>query len=46
MANKSSSTLEDYAHWNEEAAIIKAHEDFYVDYYDEPNDWDDDWYDD
>lgn len=39
----SASTNEDYAHFNEEASIVKSHEDRYADYYaDEPGD---DFYD-
>lgn len=41
MPNEITSTLEDYAHWNEDAAYIKAQEDRWVDYYDEP--YDDDY---
>lgn len=37
------SSLDDYSHWNEEAPIIKALEDRYSDYYNEP-DYDDDPY--
>ena len=38
MSNEISSTLEDYAHWNEDAAYIKAQEDRWADYYDDPYD--------
>lgn len=31
------SSASDYDHWNEEASIIKAQEDRYADYYDEPS---------
>lgn len=31
--NERHSSLSDYAHWNEEAAIVKAMEDRYTDYY-------------
>lgn len=36
--------LDEYEHWNEEAAIVKAYEDRFSDYYAEPHDpngWDD-----
>jgi hypothetical protein len=32
------SSIEDYAHWNEEAAIVKSREDRYSDYYYEEDD--------
>lgn len=35
------SSIEDYSHWNEEAAIIKSREDKYDDYYAEEPDYDD-----
>lgn len=31
--NERHSSLHDYAHWNEEASIIKAQEDRWTDYY-------------
>lgn len=42
MPNEISSTLKDYEHWNEEAAIIKAQEDRWADYWQEP-DYGDPW---
>lgn len=39
--NEVASTTADYTHWNEEAPIIKAQEDRYTDYYNDPNDYND-----
>lgn len=41
----SNPSVSDYAHWNEEASIIKAQEDRYADYYAEPSydDGGEDW---
>lgn len=40
--NEVASSLEDYEHWNEEAPIVKAQEDRWTDYYNDPRD-NDDW---
>ena len=44
-AMTSNPSVSDYAHWNEEASIIKAQEDRYADYYAEPSydDGGEDW---
>ncbi len=42
--NNNETTLQDYEQWGEDAALIKAQEDRYADYYNDP--YDNDPYDD